>query len=279
MQKSGSSFTPHFQPTDLKDFFKRGEKGPGNRIGRNTNRDEPNEGRIFLSLPYQPNKPTKKIEEFKNKRRKKRADGDANEPVSPASLSLRLMNLLPPPASTASHTPMAVTAITSDASARHHRSFIIPPARRPAFPLHRLPVAVERKRGRGSCNQTPRTETAEAPPATTQAGRERPGAGGACAGARGRYVPCRAILSARPASFEPLAPVVPPWCGPAVATTAGELSGVADEVALGRGRSRVSGRAVVDSWAHERFSEFRVGGCSLLLSAHRISFRSAGPES
>jgi hypothetical protein len=38
---------------------------------------------------------------------------------------------------------------------------------------------------------------------TPQAGaeRERPGAGGACAGARGRYLPCRAILSARPASF------------------------------------------------------------------------------
>jgi hypothetical protein len=51
--------------------------------------------------------------------------GGEGAPVSPASLSLRLMNLLPPPASTASHTPIAVTATTSDASTCHQRSFII----------------------------------------------------------------------------------------------------------------------------------------------------------
>uniref|UniRef100_J3LGL7 Uncharacterized protein n=1 Tax=Oryza brachyantha TaxID=4533 RepID=J3LGL7_ORYBR len=53
------------------------------------------------------------------------------QPVSPASLSFRLRNLRPPPARTASHTPIAVTAATSDASTRHHRSFIISTLSRP----------------------------------------------------------------------------------------------------------------------------------------------------
>lgn len=56
---------------------------------------------------------------------------EQSAPVSPASLSLRLMNLLPPPASTASHTPIAVTATTSDASICH---FIISAGRPPTSP-------------------------------------------------------------------------------------------------------------------------------------------------
>jgi hypothetical protein len=54
-KKAGAVCKPHFHQTDLKDFFKRGEKGPGNRIGTNTNRDEPNQRRKNSAFPLVPN--------------------------------------------------------------------------------------------------------------------------------------------------------------------------------------------------------------------------------
>jgi hypothetical protein len=120
--------------TDLKDLFKCGEKGPGNRIGThatNTNRAEPRKSALVWPSGG------KDFEQMFTNKRKKLTGWWGCEPVSPASLSLRLMNLLPPPASTASHTPIAVTATSSDASARHHGSFVISLSLCPPPPLGR----------------------------------------------------------------------------------------------------------------------------------------------
>jgi hypothetical protein len=169
-------------------------EGTGNRIGThatNNNRAKPKKSSSFA---INPNRQPAERFFFKKKMFRINTGRWGCEPVSPASLSFRLMNLLPPPASTASHTPIAVTATSSDASARHHGSFVISLAFAPC----RLSVAVavaaageRRQRRRHHGENTNRRRPQESGWCLRGAGR----AGG------GGYAPCRAILSARPASF------------------------------------------------------------------------------
>jgi hypothetical protein len=77
-KKAGAVCKPHFHQTDLKDFFKRGEKGPGpNWHEHQPRRTEPKEEEFRLPSRTKPNKPTKTAElnlkNSENKRRTMRA--------------------------------------------------------------------------------------------------------------------------------------------------------------------------------------------------------------